>query len=138
MPDPTWTDAELIAWIDEMLPADRMAALETDLRDNESLKHRIAGLSKQRDSGIHAVGEIWRRERLSCPGRAELGSFLLGTLEQSRHDYIDFHLRTVGCRICGANLRDLEDQSRDANESTARRRRFFESSAGYLNQPPAT
>ena len=62
----TWTDRELCAWLDEMLPAERMTELEQQLRADESLQSRIAQLIHHLDQGGHTVGEIWQRERLSC------------------------------------------------------------------------
>ena len=132
MSNPGPTDHDLLGYLDEMLPADRMAAVERQLRDSEPLRRRAAALSRRRDDGVHSVGEIWRRLRLSCPQRSELGDFLLGTQEDGAAEYIDFHLRTVGCRFCLANLADLEETLRSAPEAAPRRRRFFESSAGYL------
>ncbi len=126
------SDADLLAYLDEMLPAERMTAIESDLRRNEALRLRVASLSRRRDDGIHSVGEIWRRRRLSCPTRKHLGGFLLGTLEPSLAEYVEFHLRSVGCRICAANLDDLERSTRTGGAATDRRRRFFESSAGHL------
>ena len=126
------SDADLLAYLDEMLPAERMTAVESDLRRNEALRLRVASLSRRRDDGIHSVGEIWRRRRLSCPSRKQLGGFLLGTLEPSLAEYVEFHLRSVGCRLCAANLDDLERSMKATPEETDRRRRFFESSAGHL------
>ena len=126
------SDLDLLAYLDEMLPAERMTVVEADLRQDEALRLRVAALSRRRDQGIHSVGEIWRRRRLSCPTRKQLGSFLLGTLEPSLAEYVEFHLRSAGCRICAANLDDLERSTRPGAESTDRRRRFFESSAGHL------
>jgi hypothetical protein len=126
------SDADLLGYLDEMLSPDRMAALEADLRADETLRLRLAGLSRRRDEGVHSVGEIWRRSRLSCPTRGQLGSYLLGTLPAGMADYIEFHIRSVGCRICTANLHDLEQSARSSPDSSARRRRFFESSAGQL------
>ena len=127
-----WTDDELKAWLDEMLPGERMAVLESELRDSDALRNRIAALARSRDDGLHSVGEIWRRNRTSCPSRSELGGFLLGTLEPEAADYVDFHVRTIGCRLCSANVEDLENESRADDASATRRRRFFQSSAGYL------
>jgi hypothetical protein len=60
---------------------------------------------------------------------------LLGALDDEHVDYIRFHIDTVGCRFCAANLADLESQQAEAAEqSTRRRRRYFESSAGYLRK----
>lgn len=127
-----YSDDDLLAYLDEMLPADRMTAVEADLRADEALRLRVAAVARRRDHGVHSVGEIWRRSRLSCPTRNQLGSFLLGTLSPTMVSYIEFHLRSIGCRLCAANLQDLERSMKTTPESTARRRRFFESSAGHL------
>jgi len=131
-PSKPHSDDDLLAYLDEMLPADRMTVVEADLRSNEALRLRVAALARRRDHGVHSVGEIWRRLRLSCPTRNQLGSFLLGTLNPTVSDYIEFHLRSIGCRICAANLDDLERSMKSGTETTDRRRRFFESSAGHL------
>ena len=127
-----WTDREILAWLDEQLAVDRMAAFETELRQDNSLRRRVAQVIREHDQGGATVGEIWRRARLSCPGRSELGGFLLGTLPTDTAAYIDFHLRTIGCRVCQANLQDLEEQARQSDSVPDRRRRFFQSSAGLL------
>lgn len=127
-----YSDDDFLAYLDEMLPADRMTAVEADLRADEALRLRVAAVARRRDQGVHSVGEIWRRLRLSCPTRNELGSFLLGTLSPTMTDYIEFHLRSAGCRLCEANFYDLERSMKSSPETTDRRRRFFESSAGHL------
>ncbi|MFQ5731135.1 MAG: hypothetical protein ACE5KM_04165 [Planctomycetaceae bacterium] len=126
------TDEQLAAYFDEALPADQMAAVEKQLRKNESLRRRAANLSRRRDSGVHSVGEIWRRNRLSCPTRHQLGGFVLGTLEAELSQYVEFHIRTVGCRLCAANLSDLEQAADSRPATTHRRRKFFQSSASLL------
>lgn len=127
-----WTDRELTAWLDELLPAKRMVEFETQLRSDTALQARVAQLIRHRDQGGNSIGEIWQRARLSCPTRTEMGSYLLGTLNPDAVAYIDFHLNTVGCRVCQANLHDLEEQSTQSDQVPGRRRRFFESSAGLL------
>lgn len=129
-----WTDAELLGYLDEMLAIEEMTAVESALRDSEPLRQQLAAAAADRDDGLHAVGEIWRRARLSCPSRSELGSYLLQAMQAERFNYIDFHLRTVGCRYCLANLTDIETQreAEAAPEVTTRRGKFFQSSAGYL------
>lgn len=134
MSNPSFTDDEIIAFLDEMLPSDRMTAFETALRDSEELRQRFASVSRRRDQGAHTVGEVWRRRQLSCPSRTEIGSFLLGTLSDEDSQYIDFHIRTIGCRFCIANLADLEGELKKSDDTPRRRRKFFESSAGYLNR----
>src|SRR5262245_17956078 len=127
------TDAELLSYLDEMLAPERAAVVEKDLRASVALRQHATILARRRDQGGHTVGEIWRRERLSCFTRSQLGSYLLGTLDAGLHAYVDFHLQTIGCRICAANLRDLESaHARSDGQSHHRRRKFFESSAGML------
>jgi hypothetical protein len=130
-----FTDAELLAYLDEGLPVDRMAAVENALRTSTDLQSRTAGLRAQRDEQGHSVGEIWRRGRLSCPTRHQLGSYLLGALPAELAQYFRFHLETVGCRFCAANLEDLRlASSQSTAEATQRRQKFFQSSAGYVRK----
>jgi hypothetical protein len=130
-----YSDADLLAYLDEMLAADQASAVERSLRDSAGLRQRAALLARRRDQGGHTVGEIWRRHRLSCLSRSQLGAYLLGTLEPALADYIEFHLRTVGCRLCAANLHDLEEGRRaEGMTQQSRRRKFFESSAGRLSR----
>ncbi|HUG90617.1 MAG TPA: hypothetical protein VML55_07280 [Planctomycetaceae bacterium] len=128
------TDDQLLAWLDEMLPVAQMAAVEKALRKSEALRRRVANIVRRRDLGAHSVGDIWRRLRLSCPTRSQLGSFLLDTLDRPQADYIEFHIQTVGCRYCAANLADLERAADSRPETQTRRRKYFESSAGYLHR----
>jgi len=129
----TIPDAELLAYLDEMLSPDRAAVVEKELRACPALRQHASIVARRRDQGGHTVGEIWRRERLTCLSRSQLGSYLLGTLDDSLASYVEFHLRTIGCRICEANLHDLETASQRADgQSHQRRRKFFESSAGLL------
>lgn len=130
------TDDDLLAYLDEMLPAERTAQIESELRTSAESRQRAAALMRRRDQGGHTVGEIWRRRRLSCVSRSQLGSWLLGTLDDEFADYIEFHLRTIGCRFCQANLEDLQKSQSDAASVQRRRRRYFESSAGSLRRQP--
>jgi hypothetical protein len=45
---------------------------------------------------------------------------------------------TVGCRFCRANLEDLKQRQENSTESAKRKRRYFESSAGYFKQDEAS
>ena len=89
------TDADLDAFLDEGLPPERMAELELALRDDEELKQRLTAVLGRRDAGIHSLGAIWRRRRLSCPSREQLGSHLLGVLDLGHDEYVRFHLTVV-------------------------------------------
>jgi len=58
----------------------------------------------------------------------------LQVLDRDLQEYIAFHLKTVGCPFCQANLTDLQSlQQEPAPKAQERRRRYFESSAGYLH-----
>lgn len=129
----TITDEELRAYLAEHLPAERMAAIESSLRDSEPLRRQLSTIARDSDHGGYSVGEVWRRNRLSCPTRSQLGAYLLQALDDAPREYIDFHLQTIGCRVCNANLADLQQATAAAApEKQRRRRKYFESSAGYL------
>lgn len=128
-----FTDAELAAFLDEALPASRCAELEHELRSNADLRNRLVEVRGRETAGLHTIGAIWRRARLSCPTRSELGQYILGTLDEGAADYIRFHLERIGCRYCQANLADLQaDAQSDA--PAQRRQRYFQTSAGYLKR----
>lgn len=131
----TISRAQLTAYLDDALADAETAQVEQALRDSEPLRRTLRGLIQERDRGEHSIGAIWRRERLSCPTREVLGNFLLQVLETDHADYIDFHIRTVACPYCQANLADLELLQKEAAPQVQKRRqRFFESSAGLLRR----
>lgn len=126
------SDEDILGYLDESLPVERMSTVENALRNSEAARKRAAMLLRRREDGFHSVGEIWRRHRLSCPSRRQLGSYLLDALGDEEKRYVDFHLQTVGCRFCAANLSDLEESMKQTPEVEQRRRRFFQSSAGHI------
>lgn len=127
------TQADLQSYLDESLPAAEMAAVEAELRSRPELLAQLAAINGRRDAGLHSVGEIWRRRRLSCPSRQQLGSHLLGALDEGHVAYIQFHLQIIGCRYCQANLDDLRRQQEEKAETvTTRRTKYFQSTAGHL------
>ncbi|MCI0360191.1 MAG: hypothetical protein L0211_17070 [Planctomycetaceae bacterium] len=132
---PRITQSDLQAYLDEALPPDEMAAVEAELRSRPDLLRQLALINGRRDAGVHSVGEIWRRLRLSCPPRPQLGSHLLGALDEGQAAYIDFHVRIVGCRYCQANLEDLRRQQDETAETVkTRRTKYFQSTAGHLRK----
>lgn len=127
--------SDLEAYLDEALPRDQMAQVELALRKDPTLTRQMAAIHSRRNAGVHSLGEIWRRNRLSCPSREHLGSYLLGALTEDAADYVGFHLEVVGCRYCQANLADLERQQAESGETVqTRRRRYFQSSVGHLRR----
>jgi len=134
---PNFTDQQLQSYLDEGLSAELMAGIELQLRTDADLRERLVSLAGQREAGVHGLGEIWRRHRLSCPTRTQLGSYLLQTLDEDFSQYVRFHLEQIGCRLCNANLDDLrQQQSELATTSRSRRQRYFQTSAGYLKRSP--
>jgi hypothetical protein len=128
------TREQLAGYLDDALSDAETAHIEQSLRQSETLRGQLRTLMRERDRGEHSIGAIWRRHRLTCPTREQLGSFLLQVLEADLQDYLDFHLHTLGCSYCLANLADLKAmQAEPPTRVTQRRRRFFESSAGFLN-----
>jgi hypothetical protein len=70
---------------------------------------------------------------LTCPSREQLSSYLLQVLDDDVRAYVAFHLETVGCPYCLANLHDLESLQREpAREVEARRRRIYASSVDLV------
>ena len=130
---PRLTQSDLQAYLDEALAPAEMAAIEVELRTKPELLKQLAAINGRRDAGVHSVGEIWRRRRLSCPTREQLGSHLLGAIDQQHSQYLDFHLQTIGCRYCQANLEDLRRQQQETAETVkTRRTKYFQSTAGHL------
>lgn len=76
------------------------------------------------------LSEVWEEYRPSCPKRSTLGGYLLNTLDSNWHDYIDFHVQSLGCRFCTANLDDLRLET--ATGSDRFRARVMESSVGFF------
>lgn len=128
------TREQLHAYLDDALSDAETAKVEQALRDSEVLRRSLRQAMQERDRGEHSLGAVWRRERLTCPTREQLGSYLLQVHEEGMQDYIDFHLNVIGCPYCTANFADLQAlQQEAAPRARERRRRFFQSSAGYLH-----
>jgi DNA-binding phage protein len=125
---------QLHAYLDDALSDAEMARIEQALRDSEPLRRALRQAMQERDRGEHSLGAVWRRERLTCPTREQLGSYLLQVLDEEQQDYIEFHLQVIECPYCVANLADLQALQQEAPpQARERRRRFFQSSAGYLH-----
>ena len=129
------TREHLRAYRDDALDDAETHRVEQALRHSDGLRGQYTMVLQERDRGEHSVGSVWRREHLSCPTREQLGSFLLQALEPGLQDYVEFHLQTIACPFCQANLADLQArQAETAPQVQKRRRRFFQSSAGLLQK----
>jgi hypothetical protein len=130
-----FTRAEFEAYLDEALAPDEMARIENTLRAQPDLMGQLSAIISRREAGVHTLGHIWRRHRMSCPTREQLGSYLLGALEEAQAKYVWLHVERVACRFCHANLEDLRRHQQETHEkSDLRRRKYFQSSAGYLRR----
>jgi hypothetical protein len=127
------TREQLAGYLEDQLSAGETAQVEQALRESEALRRQLRVVMQERDRGEHSVGAIWRRQRLTCPTREQLGSYLLGVLEPDLQEYLTFHLETIGCAYCQANLVDLRARHQEpAEQVRQRRQRFSESSVGLL------
>lgn len=66
------------------------------------------------DASASLLTEVWEDQRLTCPKRSTIGRHLLGTLEEPWKGYVDFHVNTLGCTFCRANVEDLQKQTAEA------------------------
>ena len=127
------TREQLHAYLDEALSDHETAQVEKALRDSEEMRRRLRVAREERDRGEHSLGAIWRRERLSCPTREQLNGHLHGILDADFEKYVQFHLTTVACATCLANLDDLKAKQAGAAQ-TRRRRKILDSSVGVLGK----
>lgn len=105
---PAVTPQMLRDYLHDALPEAELAAVERALRASAELRAELDRVRDREDRGEHTVGAIWRRERVSCPTREQLGGFLLGAADEGLLDYVEFHLTVIGCPYCQANLDDLK------------------------------
>jgi RNA polymerase sigma-70 factor (ECF subfamily) len=91
------------------------------------------GLLDDRELSSEAtIARVWRQRRLSCLKRSTIGSYLLGVLEEPWQSYTAFHLQTVECLMCRANLEDLSAESEQSPQEEVTER-MFQSSVGFLS-----
>jgi hypothetical protein len=102
----------------------------------ERVGSRLKGLdvSAIEDPGCadSLLTEIWEEHRLSCPKRSTVGGYLLKTLDRPWQEYVEFHLNTLGCRFCKANLEDLKEEKQEAPRKL--RDRLMQSTVGFFRK----
>lgn len=132
--DPASDDETLRAYLADTLAPGAQARVEKALRESAELRARLEDVRQDRtEAGLHTLGAIWRRARLTCPTRQQLGSILLDALDPDLAAYLRFHLDVIECPFCQANLADLK--AKTAQPSTAsqhRRNRILKSSQHLL------
>ncbi len=115
-------DETLRSYLADALPGEELARVEKALRDSAELRARLEEVRQNRsDASIHTLGAIWRRGRLTCPTRQQLGSYLLDALDPDHADYVRFHLDTIACPFCRANLADLKAKAEQPPAAVASR-----------------
>jgi hypothetical protein len=128
------TREQLHAYLDDALEDAEAARIEKLLRSSADLRAHLNDVREQRDRGEHSLGAVWRRDRLSCLTREQLGAYLHRVLEPDLQKYVDFHIKTIACPSCLANLDDLREKQSESAAQNRRRRRYFETSARLLNE----
>ena len=133
--DPRPIDADTLrAYLADALPPGDMARVERAIRDSSELRDRLESVRQGRDeAGLHTLGAIWRRSRLTCPSRQQLGSLVLDALDPDLADYYKFHIEVVACPYCAANLADLQSKAdTPASATRTRQARILHSSRHLL------
>src|SRR5271157_5305503 len=134
---PPIDDQMLRNYLADSLPPEDLARVEKALRDSADLRARLEDVRSHReDFQLHTLGSIWRRSRMTCPSRQQLGSFLLDALDPELASYLTFHLEVIECPFCQANLDDLKAQSQAtvAGSAKSRQRRIFQASQPLLGE----
>jgi hypothetical protein len=129
-------DETLRSYLLDSLAAEEMARVEKALRDSSELRARLEDVRQNRgDPNLHTLGAIWRRGRLTCPTRQQLGSYLLDALDPNLGSYLKFHLEVVECPFCQANLADLQAKATQPSASVkSRHNRILRSSQHLLGE----
>ena len=130
-----FSQADLEAYLDEALPPDEMGQVEELLRNNPELGERLIAIHGRRDAGVHTLGEIWRRHRLTCHSREQLTLYLDKKLGKEESQYVRFHLEEIHCRLCVASFDDIRiSREDDTDDSISRHQRILDRSSHYLRK----
>lgn len=128
-----FNDSELEAYLDESLNPERAGQLEQALRKDKALLQRLSAINGRRDSGVHSLGEIWRRHQVGVPSPDKIRDFLSDRLSTEESDYIRFRIKTLKCRFTIALIDDVQQQQAEPDSrSTSRRKKYFQKSADLL------
>jgi hypothetical protein len=126
-------DSTLRAYLADTLSAEDQARVEKALRESAELRAQLEDVRQNRGvAGLHTLGAIWRRGRLTCPTRQQLGSALLDALDPALAAYISFHLDVIECPFCQANLADLKAKTAQPTTATQQRRNRILKSSQHL------
>jgi hypothetical protein len=126
-------EAVLRDYLADALPPEAQVRVEKALRESAELRARLEDVRQNRGvAGLHTLGAIWRRARLTCPTRQQLGSALLDALDPELASYISFHIEVIECPFCQANLADLKAKTSQPSAATQNRRNRILKSSQHL------
>ena len=130
---PVIDENTLRAYLADTLCPEDQARVEKALRESAELRAQLEDVRQNRGvAGLHSLGAIWRRARLTCPTRQQLGSALLDALDPALAAYINFHLDVIECPFCQANLADLKAKTAQPATATQQRRNRILKSSQHL------
>jgi hypothetical protein len=126
-------DETLRTYLADALPAEQSARVEKALRESSELRDRLEAVRLGREDGaLHTLGAIWRRSRLTCPSRQQLGSLLLDALDPDLAEYLTFHIEVIECPFCQANLADLKGKAESSTPAARNRHTRILNSSRHL------
>ncbi len=118
----------------ELVKVDETSVRTLKYRCLNQLRKYIESLNISKDFPFsnleNLLTDTWESHRITCPKRSTIGAFLLEKLDPEWFDYIDFHLTTLGCHFCRANLKDLQNQK--TLEEKLFRERIMASTVGFF------
>jgi len=95
-------------YLEEALDPQRMAWIEKRLRKEPALNQILERMRRDPSpTAAHSIGMAWVAGRLTCPTRTQWSKYLAGLLDDDLTDYLRFHLETIECPFCSANVSDL-------------------------------
>ena len=95
----------------------------------EYLRRKVHNLAPLEDFSLRT---IWEENLFTCLKRSTLGSHELGLLPEDLEAYVSFHLTTIECPYCLANLEDMREESAKLPELTAQ---ILMTSTPFLRRP---
>ena len=125
----------------KLVDAVESGVMDPELDDHIELctacRSMVTSLREESEGLTISVGDLWVKERISCPHRDILLAYVNKSLSGEEMDYIEFHLETVECPYCQADVMEVTElmnqesskQLEDALEKSLRR-----SAADLANQ----
>ncbi len=95
----------------------------------EFLRRKVRDFDPLEDFSVKV---LWEENLYTCLKRTTLGSYELGLLAPNLAEYVTFHLETVECPYCQANLEDMRTESAKLPELKAR---ILATSTPFLRRP---